>query len=116
MWIWLLFFVYTLISASGLFLMKTGTKDSSLLFSEGIISFQASVKLIIGLLLYICSFFLSVFLMSRMKLSVFYPAGTGIILVITCVMGYLLLKEQMGTKQLVGIVLILSGVIIMNTT
>ena len=114
MWIWVLFLVYTIMSASGLFLIKAGTVGTGLAFDSGIINFHVTAKLLVGFIVYVCSFLLSVYVMSRMKLSVFYPASTGVVLILTCVLGRLFLKEQIGTPQLVGIALVLSGVIVMN--
>jgi multidrug transporter EmrE-like cation transporter len=101
-------------SASGLLLIKTGAEGTGASFTQGLFSLHLTVRLLCGLLLYVGSFLLSIYIMSRMKLSIFYPVGTGSILVLTSLFGYFFLKEQIGTLQLIGMLLILSGVIAMN--
>ena len=112
--IWIVFAVYALLSATGLFLIKTGADNTSMAFSEGLLSMQLSPRLLTGLLLYLTSFLLSLYVMSRMKLSLFYPIGTGSILVLTCLFGFFFLKEQIGAWQVLGMALILAGVVAMN--
>lgn len=114
MWIWLVFLVYILMSSIGLFLIKTGANGTSFALQNGLLSLQISPRLILGFLVYVLSFLLSIFVISRMKLSLFYPIGSGTILVISCLLGYFFLKEQIGVPQMIGIVLILGGVIAMN--
>jgi multidrug transporter EmrE-like cation transporter len=110
----ILLFVYAVMSACGLFLLKTGVSGTSLAFQNGVFSFFATPRLLIGFALYVCSFLLSLYVMNRMKLSVFYPVSVGAILIITCVLSYVFLKEQIGTVQIVGIALILCGVVAIN--
>jgi len=80
----------------------------------GIFNLHVSPKLLIGFVFYVCSFLLSVFIISRMKPSVFYPVGTGSLLLLTCLFSHFFLKERIGSTQLIGIVLILAGVIVIN--
>ena len=112
--VWIVFAVYALISATGLFLIKTGADNTSMALSEGLFKMQLSPRLLAGFVLYLTSFVLSVYVMSRMKLSLFYPMGTGSILVLTCLFGFFFLKEQIGAWQLLGMALILAGVVAMN--
>jgi multidrug transporter EmrE-like cation transporter len=114
MWIWALLFIYTLISASGLIMIKTGASGASISAQNGFFSLQVPPKMLIGFLLYVLSFLLSVFVMSRMKLSVYYPVSTGVVLTITCIFSYFFLKEKISTTEILGIALILAGVIVMN--
>ena len=112
--IWIVFAIYTLVSASGLLLIKIGAENTSLAVQEGLFNIQVSLRLFIGFLLYITSFAMSIYIMSKMKLSLFYPMGTGVILILTCLFGCFLLKENIGVWQLVGMILILVGVVAMN--
>jgi len=112
--IWIVFIAYTFISATGLFFIKTGADSTNLAFQNGLFSMQLSPRLLIGITLYLVSFLVSIYIMSRIKLSLFYPMGTGAILILTCLSGYFLLKEHIGIWQLVGIGLILAGIVAMN--
>ena len=112
--IWIIFVIYALMSASGLFLIKTGADSSSLAVADSLLNIQLSPRLIIGFIIYVCSFLLSVYIISRMKLSMFYPISTGTLLVLSSLLGYFFLKEHIGVPQLIGMGLILAGVIAMN--
>ena len=114
MTIWLIFAIYVAMSASGLLLIKLGTETSNLALENGIFNIQLAPKLIIGFIVYVCSFLLSVYLIERMKITVFYPTAIGIMLVLTSVLGYFVLKEHIGVAQIVGMVLILAGIIVIN--
>ena len=112
--VWVLLVVYVVMSASGLLMIKLGASGSAVSVQNGIFDLHMSGKLLIGVIIYACSFIMSIIVMSKMKLSVFYPVATGAILVLTCLLGYFVLKERIGVPQLVGIALIFGGVIAMN--
>jgi len=114
MQIWLIFIIYVFMSAGGLFLIKTGVEGTSFGIQNSMISISLTPRLLIGFILYVASFLTSVYILSRMKLSLFCPIATGTVLVLTCLLGYFFLKEQIGMMQLLGIALILAGVIILN--
>jgi len=114
MLIWIVFIIYALTSATGLFLIKTGVEGASLAMQDRLISLHLTPRLLIGFFLYVSSFLISLYIISRMKLSLFYPIATGAILVITCLLGYFFLKEQIGIKHMLGMALILAGIIILN--
>jgi multidrug transporter EmrE-like cation transporter len=112
--IWIIFVVYATMSATGLFLIKTGAENTSIAIENSLLNFQLSPRLLLGFAVYVCSFLLSVYLVSRMKLSVFYPLGTGSILILTSLLGFFVLKEDIGIWQLIGMGLILAGIIVIN--
>ena len=113
-WIWIIFAIYALMSALGLLFIKIGSSDTSLAFQNGLFSMQVSPKLIWGLVLYICSFLLSLYIISSMRLTLFYPMATGTVLVLTCIAGIYFLKEHMGAPQIIGAALVLCGIVFMN--
>ena len=112
--IWAIFAVYVLMSAAGLYMIKSGTTDAGLEVSGGVFSARVPLRLLLGFALYVCSFLLSVYVVSRIDLSVFYPVGTGSILVLACLSGRFLLGERVGTTQMIGIALVLAGVVFIN--
>ena len=112
--IWIVFVIYALLSVTGLLLIKVGTADTSMTIQEGLFNLQTSPKFVIGFIIYICSFLLSIYVIKQMKLSLFYPVATGTILLLTCILSFFILKESIGTFQVVGIVLILCGVVFIN--
>jgi len=114
MLVWVMFVIYAIISAVGLFMIKTGADSTSLGFDNGLFNIQMSPRLFIGFLLYLTSFLMSVYIMSRIKLSLFYPLSTGTILILTCFLGFFLLKEHIGIHQIIGMVLIVAGIFFIN--
>lgn len=66
--------------------------------------------LFLGLVLYGVSFFLYVFILSKLQLNVVYPVATGAILIFITLASYLFFKETLNTVQAVGIGAILIGI------
>jgi len=114
MTIWLVFAVYVIMSASGLLLIKMGSEGSNLAIENSIFNIQLSPKLLIGFIVYVCSFLMSVYLVGKMKITLFYPIATGSMLVLTSLFGFFFLKEHIGIPQLIGMGLILAGIITLN--
>lgn len=63
-----------------------------------------------GLALHGVSFFLYVFILSRLRLNVVYPVSTGGTIVVISVLSVLLLGEPLNTIQTFGIVTIIAGI------
>ena len=112
--IWIIFVIYVAMSATGLLLIKMGTENTSLVLRDGLLGAQLSYRLLLGLVFYICSFIMSIYIMSQMKLSLFYPLSAGTVLVASCVFSYFILREHISVIQMVGIALILLGIICIN--
>ena len=107
--------LYVLLSSTGLTLVKLGTsKDFGLSVKGGALDLRLNGILLLGMLIYIFSFLLSMYVMKRMNLSVFYPVSAGLIYVLVCVLGHFVLKEEISLTQLIGMAVIFAGVLIMN--
>ena len=107
--------IYVCLSATALTLIKIGLgKNSTLLLEKGGFNLTLSWILILGALLYVISFLLSMVVMKGMNLSLFYPLSAGLIYVVVCVLAFLVLKEKPSLNQLIGMAVILAGIIIMN--
>jgi multidrug transporter EmrE-like cation transporter len=68
--------------------------------------------LLMGLVLFAISFFLYVFILSRLQLSVVYPVVTGAILILITAASHFLLKEALTAMQAVGILVIAMGIVL----
>ena len=112
--IWIVFVFYTVMSATGLFMIKSGADGTSFAIEDGLMNLQLSPRLLTGFIIYVCSFLLSVYIMGKMKLTLFYPMSTGTVLVLTSLLSFFVLKEHIGLPQIIGMALILAGVIAMN--
>lgn len=107
--------LYVVCSATGLTLLKVGvSKGIVLKFTSGIVDFEFSWILPLGMMIYATSFLLSLTAMSKMELHYFYPISAGLIYILVFVLSVFVLKEAVDLKSMVGIAIILIGVVVMN--
>ncbi len=109
-----LFCLYIALSSSGMLMIKMGTSGTAFSSAGGVLNVSLNVKLLIGIVLYVFSFILSMVLMSQMNLSVLYPLGAGLLNLIICLFSVFVLKEAITVPQWIGIALIAAGVVLMN--
>lgn len=107
--------IYVCMSAAGLTLIKIGTaKESTLLINSAGFDLRLSWLLVIGLCIYVLSFLMSIMVMKRMNLTIFYPLSAGLIYILVSLAGFLVLKEPFTSWQIVGMGIILTGIVVMN--
>lgn len=107
--------LYALFSAVGLTFLKLGAKqDFSVSFYRHSFMVQINYMIVLGLFFYIVSFLLSLFIMKKSELNLFYSVSVGLVYICVCFMSYFVLRESISVMQLVGMCLIFAGVIIMN--
>lgn len=107
--------VYVCMSAWGLTLIKIGLgKGSFMKFDINGMKFSLSWYLLLGLFLYVSSFLVSLFIISGINLSVYYPMSAGLVYACVCVLSVLILKESVSVYQGAGMVIIWLGIILMN--
>lgn len=110
-----LIILYVLISASGLILLKMGANHEFMVnISKEGLGISVNWQILLGMLFYVCSFLVSLMAMKKINLSIFYPISSGLGYVVICLTSYLVLKETISLKQLVGMVIILIGVVVIN--
>jgi multidrug transporter EmrE-like cation transporter len=63
-----------------------------------------------GLVLHGASFYLYIYILSRIRLNVLYPVATGASLVLITIFSVILLKEAISLPQAIGIVTIMVGI------
>ena len=112
----ILFGIYILLTSSGLLLIKFGTGQhiNQLSFSAGQFQMNIHISAICGIICYICSFLVYLFLISKYKLTVLYPLSTGLVYILILITSTLLLKEQINLRSVIGGAAIVIGVIILN--
>jgi drug/metabolite transporter (DMT)-like permease len=108
--------IYAILTVSGLILFKLGTNSSQIgVITKGILSLQISFISLAGLVLYACSFFFYLILISKNTLSFFMPFMTGIVYISILTASLFILKEKVTLISLAGSLLILIGVILVVT-
>lgn len=107
--------LYVFLSATGLTMIKIGSsKGSTLLLDSAGFDLKLSWILVLGLCIYVISFLMSIMVMKRMNLTIFYPVSAGLIYIIVSLAGFLILKEAFTIQQLIGMAIILAGIVVMN--
>ena len=69
-----------------------------------------NVYIFSGLVLHGLSFFLYIFLLSRLRLNLVYPVSTGATIVIIALLSTWLLNESLNVLQAIGILTIVVGI------
>lgn len=81
----------------------------------GVAMFVESIQsawIMTGLALHGISFFLYVYILSKLRLNVFYPIATGATLVLITVLSVIILKEKLTAAQVAGITVIMVGMVL----
>lgn len=111
---YLIYVLYILFSIGGLFLIKTGGTNTTIILSEKNISMNIDLKMVIGLMIYIISFLLYVWIIKNQNLSYIVPLTAGILNVISVIIGVVVLKEKISYIGVVGILFVIVGIVLMN--
>lgn len=108
-------FLYVCFSAFGLLFLKLGV-GSDFVFSveKQMILVQVNGKLILGAVLYMISFMMSLVIMKEINISIFYPVSAGLMQVAVCLLSVFILHEKIEIVQLIGIGIVLIGVVMIN--
>ena len=107
--------IYIILTISGVVLFKLGTqKDFLVSVSTGVFSLKISLLSIVGLVCYLCSFLMYMFLISKFDMTYIVPITTGITQVLTFIVAIVLFKECLTVSKVAGTILILIGVAIIN--
>lgn len=114
MMLYVLFVLYIICSALGLLLIKAGGQNLVLGVQQGTFHLNISLKMLLGMVFYVCSFLLFTFIVPKFDLTYIYPVAAGILYVVITIAGVLFLKEKITMWQLVGLILILLGVVAIN--
>lgn len=111
----ILIVVYIILTIAGVVLFKLGTqKDFLVSIATGVFTLKISLMSIIGLVCYLCSFLMYMFLISKFDLTYIVPVTTGIVQVATFVLAIMIFKEIVTVSKVVATGLILIGVILLN--
>lgn len=110
----IMFTCYVLLASSGLILFKLGSANSNLTLNIFGLSINYSIKMILGLLCYGCSFILWMLIVSKMNLTIAMPLSVAIVNTLVLVGSCIVLKEKISLMQGVGIFIIILGVCIMT--
>lgn len=107
--------IYMILSVSGLVCFKLGSqRQFEIGVGQGNLLFNVSFLAILGLCLYVISFLMYMFLISKFDLSYIAPISTGIVYILTFIAAGVVFKENITINHYIGAILILTGVIFIN--
>lgn len=106
----LLFFIYVILSSTGLILFKLGAINPNINFSIFNLSLNFSLKSIIGILCYGASFIIWMIIVSRINLTIAMPLSVAIVNTLVVIESCIFLKEKITLVQIIGIFVIILGV------
>lgn len=107
--------LYLIFTVSGVVLFKLGAgKGFEFSISTGVFNLKISLISILGLICYVCSFLMYMFLIAKYDMSYIVPVTTAIVQVATFVLAIVIFKESLTITKVIAIALIVLGVGIMN--
>lgn len=110
-----LILVYALLTSSALVALKWGAKTGApAQFVNGKLQFNLAPFIIIGILLYGTSFVLYTFLVSKYQLGYIIPVTTALVYIVIFVASFFIFDEAFTALKIAGIILILSGMALLN--
>ena len=109
---YLLTFIYLICTTGGMAFMKAGG-DSLLLSFKGGITFKIGFITFLGFALYLISFLLWQRMLIKYDLSVMVPLVTGMVQVLTLIIGHFIFKESISVVSLTGAILIIIGIVVL---
>lgn len=106
--------LYIFLYLSGLILMKLGVNTGEFVLNQGTLTFSINVISLLGLVCYILSFLVFTSIVVKFDLSYIVPLTSGVVQVLTLISGFIIFKENISIKGIIGAVLIITGIVIMN--
>lgn len=107
--------IYILFTVSGITLMKIGTgKAFEFSLAGGNFKIVFNYILLCGILCYLISFLLYIFLISKYNLSYIVPLTTGLVYVLIFALSLTLFREPVSITGVIGFFLVISGVVFLN--
>jgi multidrug transporter EmrE-like cation transporter len=106
---------YVVLGVLGLLLLRANLSTAAALVRAGELVRGPVLLAALGALSYGASFVLWLVVLARVPLSIAYPIAVGVTLAFSTLFAWLLLREPMSVRLLLGIALIFSGVTLVST-
>lgn len=111
----ILFILYVILSTSGLLLFKLGSGNVSMVIKQSIFSLNISLISILGLVCYLISFILWMYIISKSKVSIIVPLGVAFTNIAVLIGSTIILKEAISIRTVLGTIIILLGIFVLNS-
>lgn len=107
--------LFVLITSSALIVLKLGTSAGPpIQYLDEKLQFNINPYTVCGILLYGTSFMIYTYLISKYDLGYIIPLTTALVYVIIFVASFVIFKEVFTTLKIFGIVLIVTGLALLN--
>jgi multidrug transporter EmrE-like cation transporter len=106
---------YVVLGVLGLVLLRANLAQAATLMRAGELARAPVLLAGLGALSYGASFVLWLVVLARVPLSVAYPIAVGVTIGFSTLFAWLLLREPINLRMLLGLVLIVAGVSLVST-
>lgn len=110
----ILLLVYSIFGSLGMTLIKKGGCESTISRVDENISINLNYRLSIGIILYIVSFLLWIFILQLFPIVYISPIAYGINFIFIAFFASFVLKEKVRVMELIGVASIIIGVILVS--
>lgn len=107
-----LFAIYVILTSGGLILFKLGSSNLAMGIKGSGFFMNISLVSLLGLLCYLLSFFLWMFILSKNDVSYILPLGVAVTNVVILIGSHYVLGEAISRNAVIGIALIVIGVVV----
>lgn len=108
--------LYALATSFALIFLKLGSKAGApISYVDHKIALNLGFYTISGIFLYVVSFLIYTYLISKYDLGYIIPIATALVYVVIFVASFIIFKEAFSMLKILGIGLILIGLVILNT-
>lgn len=113
----LLITLYVISTAGGLVLLKLGTSGAGFInIIDGKITWNISLLTLLGIMTYGISFLLYIVLISKFSLGYIVPLTTALVYILVFTASYFIFKEHFTTIKTLAIIMIVTGVLLLNSS
>lgn len=107
--------LYVAATSLGLIFLKLGTTDSlPISYVQNKLQFNLNFYAISGVILYVLSFLLYLYLISKNDLGYIIPLTTALVYIVIFIASAVVFKEVFTVTKVMGIALIVLGLILLN--
>ncbi len=109
---YILLAIYIIFSSLGMVLIKSGASNSDISIKDNIFNMHVSLTFILGLLLYIVSFILWIFILQKFPLTYISRVSYGLVYIAIAIFSFLILNTIITKAQIIGAIFIIIGIFI----